>query len=56
MCVLTHVCRLCGVAFHDPWKMACEHMGSIGVGPTGMGLDAGIAEPPASHLGDGTHV
>lgn len=28
---------------------------SVRVGPTGMGLDAGAAEPPASQLGEGTH-
>ena len=53
--MLTRMCRLRGVAFCDPWKMVCEHKGSVGVGPTGKGLDAGAAEPPTSQLGEGTH-
>lgn len=53
--MLTHMYRLPGVAFRDPWKMPCEHTGSVGVGPTGMGLDAGAAEPPAYQLEEGMH-
>lgn len=35
--------------------MVCERMGSVGVGPTGMGLDVGAREPPVSQLGEETH-